>query len=95
MQLSRPLLILPLFFRQKIAFFTEKIFCSKRPLFLCLAVFFSLLVLFFFCSDDDVWCGVFFFLSAFFFAFLFAFFSLWGVSFRQHRRKEKETNEKI
>ena len=42
-------------------------------------------------------CGVvcFFFLSAFFFAFHFAFFSLWGGSFRQHRRKEKETNEKI
>lgn len=43
----------PPFFRQKIAF-SEKIFlifCSKRPLFLCLAVFFSLLV-FFFCSDD-------------------------------------------
>ena len=92
MQLSRPLLILPLFFRQKIAFFTEKIFCSKRPLFLCLAVFFSLLV-FFFCSDV-CWC-VFFFFLPFFFAFHFAFFSLWGVSFRRHRRKEKETNEKI
>jgi hypothetical protein len=41
-----------------------------------------------------VWCLFFFFLP-FFFAFHFAFFSLWGGSFRQHRRKEKETNEKI
>jgi len=38
---------------------------------------------------------VFFFFLPFFFAFHFAFFSLWGVSFRQHRRKEKETNGKI
>lgn len=98
MQLSRPLLILPLFFARRLLLFQRRFFdfLFKAPSFsLSGGFFFVVVVLFFFCSDDDVvWCLFFFFLP-FFFAFHFAFFSPWGVSFRQHRRKEKETNEKI
>ena len=98
MQLSRPLLILPLFFARRLLLFQRRFFdfLFKAPSFsLSGGFFFVVVVLFFFCSDDDVvWCLFFFFLP-FFFAFHFAFFSLWGGSFRQHRRKEKETNEKI
>ena len=60
MQLSRPLLILPLFFARRLLLFQRRFFdfLFKAPSFsLSGGFFFVVVVLFFFCSDDDVvWC---------------------------------------
>ena len=78
MQLSRPLLIYSPFFSPEDCFFREDflIFCSKRPLFLCLAVFFVVGCSFFVLMMCVVVCL--FFLSAFFFRFSLCFFFALG-----------------
>ena len=83
MQLSRPLiiLILPLFFARRLLFQRRFFdFLFKAPSFSLSGGFFVVV-------------GVLFFSFCLFFFSLFTllFFRFGGVSFRQHRRKEKET----
>ena len=105
MQLSRPLLYSP-FFSPEDCFFREDflIFCSKRPLFLCLAVFFSWLLFFFVLMM--MWCGVFFFFLPFFSLFTLLFFRFGGFHFdntgerrkkqmRRYNRMERVMRERV
>ena len=96
MQLSRPLLILPLFFARRLLFQRRFFdFLFKAPSFSLSGGFFFVLV-FFFCSADDVLWGCLFFLSAFFFRFsLCFFFALGGFISTTQEKGERNKWEDI
>ena len=108
MQLSRPLLILPLFFARRFLFQRRFFdFLFKAPPSFSLSGGFFFVLVFFFCSEDVCCgCGVFFFFLPFFFAFHFAFFRFGGFHFdntgerrkkqmRRYNRMERVMRERV
>ena len=103
MQLSRPLLILPLFFARRLLFQRRFFFFVQSALFFSVWRFFIGVL---FCSDD-VCCGVSFFSFCLFFSlFTLLFFRLGGFHFdntgerrkkqmRRYNRMERVMRERV
>lgn len=93
MQLSRPLLILPLFFARRLLLFQRRFFdfLFKAPSFSLSGGFFFVVgvVLFLFCDDAVLWC-VFFFFLPFFSLFTLLFFRLGGFHFDNTGERRKK-----